>query len=67
MKKKTFQFLSCIPFVGVVVKVACDPMLGNSLSLSAGLPQRVRDYSVAHPDVFITKRLLKELMNDHKK
>lgn len=67
MKKRTYGILSYVPLVGDIVKLTCDPMLGNSPSLDEGLPKVVRDYAVAHPDVFITKRLLKEITNGSKK
>lgn len=61
MTKKTYGILSRIPLAGVVFKMVCDPMLGCSLHLSEGLPRQVTDYAAAHPDIFITKRLLKKL------
>ena len=62
MTKKTYGILSRIPLAGAVFKMVCDPMLGCSLHLSEGLPRRVTDYAAAHPDIFITKRLLKQMM-----
>lgn len=67
MKKKTYRTLSHIPLIGVIAKLICDPMLGNSLSLNDGLPKAVQDYRMANPDVFITKRLLRKLTDSSKK
>ena len=67
MTKKTYGILSRLPLAGIIVKLLCDPMLGNGPSLDEGLPQNVREYAVAHPDIFITKRLLKEITSGSKK
>lgn len=67
MKKNTYKILSNIPIVGVVIKVMLDPMIGGSQSLNDGLPKAVRDYSLVHKDIFVTKKLFSELIRDRKK
>lgn len=59
--------LSHIPLIGSIVKLICDPMLGNSLSLNDGLPKAIRNYVIANPDAFVTKRLLRKLSDSSKK
>lgn len=67
MKKTTYRILSHIPVVDIIVQILCDPMLFSTPMLMDGLPSEVRDYMVAHPDTFITKRLYKEIMSDKSK
>lgn len=62
MKKKTYKVLSAVPFVGSIVTVLCDPLLSCSPAMDDGLPEQVTDFMEAHPDTFVTKRLLKEIM-----
>lgn len=66
MKKTTFYALARVPFIGPIVKCIFDPMLFCSPALQDGFPKEICDYMNAHPDTFITRRLLKEIMNGKK-
>lgn len=63
MKKRTFYVLTRIPLAGPIIQSVFDPMLFCSPALQDGLPKEIRNYMKSHPDTFITKRLLKEIMN----
>lgn len=62
MKKKTCEMLFAIPLAGTILRLVYDPMLGCPLYMENGLPKELASYMKAHPDVFITKKLLKEIM-----
>lgn len=66
MKKTSYNLIVRIPLAGAIFKMVCDPMIGCSPSLDAGFPEPLRSYAAAHPDIFITKRLLKKIMSGRK-
>lgn len=66
MKIKTYKALSAVPFIGPIITMLCDPLLSCSPAMDDGLPKQVTDFIKAHPDTFITKRLLKEIMDGRK-
>lgn len=67
MKTRTYKVLTLIPIVGVIVKCIVDvPSIGCSPMIQDGLSDAIIAYKKSHPDIYITKQLVKKIMQNSK-
>lgn len=65
MKTKTYEILSHLPVIGFITKnIICDPTINCSPFLSSDLGNKMMDYKSNHPDIQITRKILKQIMHE---
>lgn len=63
MKKKTYNILSRIPFIGTYINyVVCDPTFNCSPFLASESADVLREWALKHPDEVITRKIGREIL-----